>query len=674
MSSCNGGTEQFPDLQSLAVGLVEASFDPMFQIDQVGVIQLVNQAAVDQFGWTREEFVGQNISMIVGSECSGMHDMYIKKYLATGEKRVMGKRRELIAKRKDGSEFPIELGLTEVKTKSGLRHFCGFVRDLTLQKKHEADLARKENLTMGLIDSSIDPMLQINEDGIIQLVNQAAVQQFGWSREEFIGKNIRIIVGGGRADRHDEYIRRYLATGEKRAIGRKRELFARRKDGSEFPIELGLTEVSTQAGERFFCGFVRDLTRQKKDEETLKQREKFTETIIEASFDAMLAIDEHGIIQRANAASSRQFGWSRGELIGQNVSKIMPSLFAEKQDGFPDGYMETGVAKMVGKQTELTGLRKDGSTFPLLLGLTQVEGPEGAPMFAAFLQDLTNQKKMIEVEIEKTAAEVLLLNVLPREIAFRLKEDPSHIADHHKSATILFADIVGFTSRSSLMSPMEVVQMLNDIFSMFDDLVEKYDLNKVKTIGDCYMVTSVPAVEHEENECSRVCHFALDMMEAIIFYNEVNPGEKLSMRVGINAGPVVAGVVGTKRFLYDLWGDAVNTASRMESTGVPGKIQVTKDIVDLVGDCFNFESRGLVHVKGKGEMETSFLTGRKSRRSDFFSGQSKATKKATSRKERSMSLLDSLKALEASIQAELMEDSTMLDILPEDLEEQDCDE
>lgn len=142
---------------------------------------------------------------------------------------------------------------------------------------------------------------------------------------------------------------------------------------------------------------------------------------------------------------------------------------------------------------------------------------------------------------------------------------------------ILFADIVGFTTMSSTLSPVTLVGMLNELFSSFDDLVEKYDLNKVKTIGDCYMVTSRPDIEGRDNqriECSEVCNSGMDILAVLTAFNEKRPNFPLNLRVGINAGPVVAGVVGTQRFFYDIWGDAVNIASRMELTGLPGKIQV----------------------------------------------------------------------------------------------------
>jgi len=214
----------------------------------------------------------------------------------------------------------------------------------------------------------------------------------------------------------------------------------------------------------------------------------------------------------------------------------------------------------------------------------------------------------ITMQIEKAATENLLLNVLPENVASRLKGDPSkcHIADSFSCTTILFADIVGFTEMSGRVSPKKLIQILNDLFSRFDDLVDKYNLNKVKTIGDAYMVTSIPSYDHNADDAPSVCAFALEMIEALKSFN-IDTGNDLDLRIGINTGPVVAGIVGRKRFLYDLWGDAVNVASRMESTGIPGKIQVTRHVVDHADNAFEFTFRGTVKVKGKGDMQTYIL-------------------------------------------------------------------
>ncbi|EED91445.1 guanylate or adenylate cyclase, partial [Thalassiosira pseudonana CCMP1335] len=202
-------------------------------------------------------------------------------------------------------------------------------------------------------------------------------------------------------------------------------------------------------------------------------------------------------------------------------------------------------------------------------------------------------------EAERQASDSLLFNILPEHIAYRLKQDPSHIADHYDNTTILFADIVGFTDRTSSMSPHDVVTMLNDIFSRFDYLVGIYDLNKVKTIGDCYMVTSIPSDKLEHDGCARVCRFALDLLKAVRDFNNTAPQHgPINFRIGVATGSVVAGVVGTKRFLFDMWGDAVNVAARMEQSGLPGQIQVTQEVVTSAGSDFTFELRGTLTIKG----------------------------------------------------------------------------
>jgi guanylate cyclase len=201
---------------------------------------------------------------------------------------------------------------------------------------------------------------------------------------------------------------------------------------------------------------------------------------------------------------------------------------------------------------------------------------------------------------EREKSEALLLNILPKDIASILKNESRTIADHFDGASILFADVVDFTPMSAKMSPTELVELLNEVFSYFDTLVEKYDVEKIKTIGDCYMVASgVPRPRPDHAHV--LARLALDMRA---FVNQRPFGAyKVSLRIGINSGSVVAGVIGRKKFIYDLWGDAVNTASRMESHGSDGSIQITRATYELIKSDFVCESRGTVYVKGKGEME-----------------------------------------------------------------------
>mmetsp|Transcript_23634 Transcript_23634/g.55014 ORF Transcript_23634/g.55014 Transcript_23634/m.55014 type:complete len:369 (+) Transcript_23634:101-1207(+) len=247
-------TRYMSTLLNMLTSIIETSLDPIFQINEEGVIQMVNESAVRNFQWTRDEFIGSNVSMLCGGDHGPKHAEYLKRYLKTGETRVMGSKRELPAKRKDGSEFPIELGLVEIYNDTTQeRMFVGFIRDLT-------EIKKRERLSTGIIEASFDPMFTIDSKGTIQFANDAASKEFGFTKEEFIGNNIKCIVGSEHAPNHDQYIAHYLETGEARVMGKKRPLKARRKDGSEFSIELGLANIQVNKGEDpMFCGFVRNL-------------------------------------------------------------------------------------------------------------------------------------------------------------------------------------------------------------------------------------------------------------------------------------------------------------------------------------------------------------------------------------------------------------------------------
>jgi guanylate cyclase len=208
----------------------------------------------------------------------------------------------------------------------------------------------------------------------------------------------------------------------------------------------------------------------------------------------------------------------------------------------------------------------------------------------------------------QTQSDDLLRNILPDQIAGRLKTDRAMIADDYESASVLFADIAGFTPMSAGMTPTELVGLLNTIFTDFDEFVRESGLEKIKTVGDAYMVAAgVPTARPDH------AHAIADL--ALRFRDHVAAnrfdGHEIDLRIGINSGPIVAGVVGTYKFAYDLWGDVVNTASRMESGGVPGAIQITDATFELIGDAFVCEPRGVISVKGKGDMNTYFLVGRR---------------------------------------------------------------
>jgi adenylate cyclase len=274
------------------------------------------------------------------------------------------------------------------------------------------------------------------------------------------------------------------------------------------------------------------------------------------------------------------------------------------------------------------------ATILFALVLSEVVRPDGANLPEAFVRtfDILNIVVVSFVamlllvtfargrDIAQARVEVLLLNVLPAEIAQRLQSDPNSIADHFDDVSILFADVVDFTPISSRLDAREVVGLLDRLFTSFDELVDRYEVEKIKTIGDCYMVAAgVP--RRRPDHAHALAGLALELRECAKTCLPDRDGD-LRLRIGISSGPVVAGVIGRRRFLYDLWGDTVNMASRMESHGTPDEIQITSSTWQLLRDDFVTEPIGLVDVKGKGEVEAWRLVGPRESLADPQSGYS----------------------------------------------------
>ena len=226
--------------------------------------------------------------------------------------------------------------------------------------------------------------------------------------------------------------------------------------------------------------------------------------------------------------------------------------------------------------------------------------------YSLLFRDLKQKQAVLCKNMTET--EGLLLDILPETIANRLKKNQGIIADKFDEVTVLFADIVGFTDISSRVSAVELVILLNELFSAFDRLTRKHGLEKIKNIGDKYMVAGgipTPRPDHAE----AVAEMALDMQKEVILFNARND-RSLKIRIGINSGPVIAGVIGKRKFAYDVWGDTVNIASRMETQGLAGHIQVTKDTHDRLQNKYLGEHRGVINVKNRGKLDAYILVGR----------------------------------------------------------------
>ncbi len=250
----------------------------------------------------------------------------------------------------------------------------------------------------------------------------------------------------------------------------------------------------------------------------------------------------------------------------------------------------------------------DFSPFFFMIGINQIFWICSICNLSILLYDRLAQREFKarqKLKLEQSRSEQLLLNILPKAIAEQLKNESNTIAEASENVTVLFADIVGFTTLATTIPPKELVDLLNQIFSIFDELAEIHQVEKIKTIGDAYMVVAgLP--EHRVDHAHAIANIALDMQDAITNFNK-KTGYNLNIRIGIDTGPVVAGVIGLKKFAYDLWGDTVNTASRMESHGIAGSIQVTDNTYQHLHNRYLLEKRGNIFIKGKGEMTTYLL-------------------------------------------------------------------
>lgn len=358
-----------------------------------------------------------------------------------------------------------------------------------------------------------------------------------------------------------------------------------------------MTAIGSQIGQFF---------KRKQAEEALRESEERLRDLFENASDLIQSVAANNHFVYVNRAWRETLGYSESEIADLTVFDIIdPASKPHCLDIF----------KRVMSGENLSQVRTDFITKQgqkvAVEGSVSCKFVAGKPVATrAIFRDITERLKAeLALRGEQEKSEKLLLNILPGPIAARLKQEETTIAEDFANVSVLFADIVGFTSLSASMSPIALVDLLNQIFSAFDRLCERHSLEKIKTIGDAYMVVGglpTPMANHAE----AIAHMALDMQTEIIRFNVKN-NKAFSIRIGIHSGPVVAGVIGLKKFIYDLWGDTVNLASRMESHGLAGRIQVSETTYELLKNNFFLKRRGTIQVKGKGEIITYFLVARK---------------------------------------------------------------
>ena len=527
--------------------------------------------------------------------------------------------------------------------------------DITERKQAEEALKQAEANYRSIFENAVEGIFQTTPTGIYLSANPALARIYGYQSPEELIQNITNIQDQlyVQPQRRQEFVQRLEELG---AIVRF-ESQIRRLDGQLTWISENAFAVRDEAGNLLhYEGTVEDINERKQAEAALQRameqleirveertaalreanhqlvREVAERTRIEnalreseaelralfaAMTDVITVFDTEGRYKKIVTTNSEVLYSPTEELLGKTVFEVFPAshatLFYNQIQEVLNTNQTLNIEYSLVASDYQPGHHGTNSS-PLNPGdevwFAAMVSPMPDNCVIWVARNTTERRRVLEaLQAEREKSERLLLNILPPSIAEQLKQNQHSIAERFEQATIMFADIVDFTGFSARISPSELVNFLNQVFSAFDELAEKHHLEKIKTIGDSYMVAGgLPTPRHDHVEA--MAEMALDMQAEIRRF-QGQMGQSCNLRIGINTGPVVAGVIGTKKFIYDLWGDAVNIASRMESQGEVGKIQVTATTKNLLNGKYDFEERGLIDVKGRGEMLTYWLTKRR---------------------------------------------------------------
>jgi adenylate cyclase len=452
---------------------------------------------------------------------------------------------------------------------------------------------------------SLDLLCVRNTNGYFQELNDRWINTLGWTADELRSQPWIEFVHPDDVDYTEEIEAQCLTANTDSVIEYKNRY--RCKNGSYRWLSWRVSPY--QNGLSY--GIVQDVT-----ENTWRGSSSYRSGVQEAVKlrDRALAASSVGIVIAdarlpdmpliyVNPAFERITGYSASEVLGYNCRFLQGKRTDRSQVDRLRKAIDAGKHCTV----TLLNYRQDGTPFWNELTISPIYDENDRLTHFIGVQADVSDRVIAEkaLKVEKAKSEKLLLNILPQSIVTKLKQDPSSIAEYFEDVTILFADIVGFTPLASRLQPLELVNLLNQIFSTFDRLAEKHGVEKIKTIGDAYMAAGGLPIP-QENHADAIADMAIEMQVAIAEFCQ-QTGEDLQIRIGINTGSAIAGVIGIKKFIYDLWGDAVNVASRLESSGLPGQIQVSQATHDRLQNRYLLEERGEIFVKGKGEMKTYWL-------------------------------------------------------------------
>ncbi|OOG73002.1 adenylate/guanylate cyclase domain-containing protein [Algoriphagus sp. A40] len=348
-----------------------------------------------------------------------------------------------------------------------------------------------------------------------------------------------------------------------------------------------------------------DLFKKHEIESLIQEQNKRFQVICSSKNDAIITSDESKRILFWNKGAEYIFGFTSDEAIGQPITLIIPHELHHSHNEGMERMNQGKEPRVLGKVLELKAVKKGGEEFPIELTLGSWDN-DGKRYYSGIIRDITEKKKAELIILnEKKKSEELLLNILPKQVAEELKSKGKATTKRYGNVSILFTDFKDFTVMASSISQIKLVKELNEIFSHFDDILESLQIEKIKTIGDAYFAACGLPEKNTDH-----AHRCIEAAKHMFRYLEVrNRKNKLQwkMRAGIHSGPVVAGVISKKKFAYDLFGDTVNIASRMESNGEVGKINISETTYELIREKYNCIPRGQIHAKGIGNLNMYFL-------------------------------------------------------------------
>jgi PAS domain S-box-containing protein len=576
----------------------------------------VNESFLEASGYTHEEVLGQTV-FDLGAWANDDHRIELRRMIANQEDI---KDLEIQLRKKNG-EVMTALLSAEIIELDGESCLLAVTKDITDRKLAEAAIAESQQKYRDLVESANSLIMRLDPKGRITFINRYAQQFYGYKEQEIVGRSVLgTLVPDQENSRHNlaEWISHVCKNPEDYQDSEAEHV---RRNGEKVWIKWSNKGILNDQGdliEILSVGF--DISDRKRAEAALQEKEQYLRLILDNIPQQVFWKDTNLVFLGCNEnwAQAAQLG-DPDKILGKTDFDLLPDPAIAEQFRTQDRrIIETDTPQLhfiAPKVRPVDGKKSwlDISKIPIHDSEHNVIGILGV------IEDITLRKEAEEaLALEQERSEKLLLNVLPQAIADQLKQSldllqarttKALIAENYEEVTVLFADIVSFTNLSTNIAAADLVGLLNRIFLVFDDLCEKHGIEKIKTIGDAYLaVGGLP--NPRPDHAAAIANMALDIQAAITQFPSYE-GHPISVRIGINTGSVIAGVIGKKKFTYDLWGDTVNIANRMESHGIPGKIQVTEATYQHLKDHYEFEQRGTIDVKGKGQMATYWLLKRK---------------------------------------------------------------